>query len=91
MGRGWWGRLPGLFERSFGAGAVSLRGRRGSALGVSWNPGKGRTCPPQLQTGSFARDTPVGAAHPQQGNRLRSASVGAFWMANQPHLAMSTP
>lgn len=72
------------------AGAVSFRGRRGSALGVSWNQGRGRTCPPQLQTGGFARDTPVGAAHPPLDNRLRSASVGAFWMANQPHLAMLT-
>lgn len=35
-------------------------------------------------------DTPVGAAHPQQGSLLLSAFVGAFWMANQPHLAMLT-
>lgn len=35
-----------------------------SALGVPWNLLRGETCPSQLQTASFARDTPVGAAHP---------------------------
>lgn len=53
-----------------------LPARLRSALGVSWNVGRGRSCPPQLQTGSFTRYTPVGAAHARRD--LLSAFVGAF-------------
>lgn len=65
-----------------------LPARLRSALGVPWNLRRGETCASQLLAASFARDTPVGAAHPQLDNRLLSVFVGTFWMANQPHLAM---
>lgn len=70
--------LPRAQDCSSEAGAELCCSRLASHLSwmFSWNVGRGRSCPPQLHTESFARYTPVGAAHPWRD--LLSAFVGAF-------------